>query len=117
LLHPNSCQYPLINYLGITDHIKKVHEKIPCTQCGKLYGASVMKRHIQAQHTPNDQKKFKCEVCGKGFITKDRLSDHNNIHTGEKPHKCKFCSACFASKGTWHMHQRSHLGVRRGVKK
>ena len=55
-------------------------------------------------------KKHKCEVCGKGFSESDRLKDHNNIHTGEKPYLCQFCSACFASKGTHAMHERSHLG-------
>ena len=76
-----------------------------------------MKRHFQSKHTPNDQKKFKCDVCGKGFHLPNRLKDHKHIHTGEKPYKCKFCSACFASQGTHGMHQRSHLGHRRNYGK
>ena len=93
-------------------HNKTAHdEKVPCVHCGKLYGvAARMSVHIQAQHTPNEDKKHKCEVCGKGFSESDRLKDHNNIHTGEKPYLCQFCSACFASKGTHAMHERSHLG-------
>ena len=71
-----------------------------------------MKYHLM-QHAPNDEKKFKCEVCGKGFTEIQRLNDHNNIHTGEKPYKCKFCSACFASRGTLGGHERSHLGHKR----
>lgn len=76
-----------------------------------------MKEHIHSKHTPNDQKKYKCEVCGKGFHTNQKLKEHRHIHTGEKPYKCKYCTACFASKGTHAMHQRSHLGHRRNYSK
>ena len=98
-------------------HIKDVHEKVPCAQCGKMYGSLALPRHIRSTHTPNDQKNYKCEVCGKGFITNQRLKEHNNIHTGEKPYKCKFCTSCFASKGTHAMHERGHLGYRRKYNK
>ena len=77
-----------------------------------LKGESRMKKHLMG-HAPNDEKKFKCGVCGKGFVDIQRLNDHKNIHTGEKPYKCKYCSACFASRGTLGGHERSHLGHRR----
>jgi KRAB domain-containing zinc finger protein len=106
------CEKMLKNSTVLKAHNKTVHdEKVPCVHCGKLYGvAARMSVHIQAQHTPNEDKKHKREVCGKGFSASDRLKDHNNIHNGEKPYKCKFCSFCFASKGTHAMHERSHLG-------
>ena len=77
----------------------------------------LMNRHIQAAHTLPDQKKYKCDLCGKGFITNNKLSEHMNVHTGEKPHKCKFCSACFASKANTIKHERGHLGLGRKLKK
>ena len=62
----------------------------------------------------NDQKRFKCELCGKGFATKQRLKDHTNIHTGERPFMCKYCGASFANNGNCRMHERSmHLGHKR----
>jgi uncharacterized Zn-finger protein len=76
-----------------------VHEKVLCTECGKLFGLNKIKGHIKSAHTPDDQKKYRCDTCGKGFIDNWKLSDHMNVHTGEKPHKCKFCSASFASRG------------------
>ena len=76
-----------------------------------------MSRHIQAAHTLHDQKKYKCDLCGKGFITNNKLSEHMNVHTGEKPYKCKFCSAGFASKANTYKHERGHLGHSRKLKK
>ena len=108
----SKCEIEFSNIHYLKDHIKNVHEKVPCTQCGKLFGLGKgMSRHIDTQHTSNDEKKFRCDECGKTFISNDRLKDHKNIHTGEKPYKCKFCSACFASSGTRYKHQRHHLGT------
>ena len=113
----SQCGKVLKSLIALKTHIKEIHEKVPCTQCGKLYGSSAMTRHIDSTHTPNDQKKYKCEVCGKGFPDSHKFNDHKNIHTGEKPYKCKFCTSCFASKGTHAMHERGHLGYRRKSKK
>ena len=107
------CEKAFRNPMLLKAHTDNVHEKIPCADCGKLIGAPKMWSHIQSQHTPNEDKKHKCEVCGKGFCEKERLKDHKNIHTGEKPYKCKFCSDCFASRGTHAMHERGHLGCGR----
>ena len=94
-------------------HIEWVHMQMPCLECGEMVGRRKMPRHVASKHTSIYDRKFKCDVCGKGFNDKAKLSDHHNVHTGEKPFKCKFCNACFASRGTHAMHQRSHLGHRR----
>ena len=111
------CQSVFRSRSYLDAHKKAVHEKVPCTECGKLFGAKVMKRHIEAAHTPDDQKKYKCDICCKGFAAKQSLEEHKNVHTGEKPHKCKFCSTSFASASTRNMHQRGHLGHHRNSSK
>ena len=108
-------EYPSI--ISLKTHIDTVHKKLPCELCGYLVGKNKMKRHVQSKHTPNDLKKFKCDLCGKGFAVKDNLKDHKNIHTGVKPYKCMYCPLSFASKGTHRMHQRKHLGYRRDFSK
>ena len=111
------CSHEFRSLILLNKHNKAVHEKAPCTECGKMIGVKNMNTHIQAAHTPDNQKKYRCDTCGKGFIDSNRLSDHINVHTGEKPYKCKFCSSCFASRGTYAMHERSHLGRGRKIKK
>ena len=96
--------------VNLKGHIESVHDKMPCPECGAMFGKSFIKRHILAQHTPDNEKKYQCDVCGKGFYAKENYKDHLNIHTGEKPYKCKYCPSAFASKGTHAMHERGHEG-------
>ena len=107
------CGKELRSAISLKGHINRVHEKIPCQECGVLVHSDRMKRHMMATHTPDHLKRFQCELCPKGFATRDNLSDHINVHTGEKPYKCKFCSATFASIGTHGGHVRTHLGIKR----
>ena len=93
------------------------HEKIPCVTCGEMIGKRMMYLHVQNKHTENADKKYKCTFCGKGFSKHQRLKEHTNIHTGERPYMCKFCGASFASQGTHRMHERMvHLGHKRDGK-
>ena len=80
-------------------HMNINHIRIPCEHCGKLLGKAMMKRHIRDCHSSHEDKKFKCEVCGK-FATNDerRLSQHMNIHTGDRPYKCDYCPADFGHR-------------------
>ena len=102
------CNKEFKNEYSMNRHIGNVHEKIPCSDCGRQIGARLMSTHMNKH-----EKRFLCNVCGKGFGTKCDLRDHTNIHNGEKPYVCKFCSKSFASFGTLRMHERSHEGHQR----
>ena len=107
------CDKTFNTYVRAMSHILNIHEKKPCTICGEIFGSTSMTRHIQQAHTANEEKKFKCETCGKGFVANNSLQDHINIHTGEKPHVCKVCGKGFASYGTLRTHERGHAGYKR----
>ena len=88
-----------------------MRSKFPCphTSCQKSYvNSSILKRHIQAFH--NDEKRFKCDTCGKCLASRQNLKEHIYIHSGEKPYKCPYqgCSATFR-QGT---HLSAHKKIR-----
>ena len=91
----------------LNTHKKAVHEKVPCSECGKLFGVTNIKGHMKSVHTPDYQKKFQCDTCGKGFINKQRFSEHLNSHTGEKPFKCTECIKSFVSTELLNRHFQS----------
>merc|ERR1719464_1027782 len=81
--------------------------EIPCSSpCITRRAAT----HMKTKHTPNEDLKFKCDICGKGFISNGKLQNHVNIHTGAKPYKCKFCTAAFGDSANHRAHERAHLG-------
>ena len=66
-------------------HVEDTHNKQQCTFCGALLAARRMKNHVLANHTEEHLKPFICQICRKGFATQEKLGNHMNIHTGNKP--------------------------------
>jgi len=94
----------------LVNHKKNVHEFVTCDLCGMTMNHGKYSFHMQSKHTAEDKKAFYCEMCKKGFISKDKFQDHMNIHTGETPHQCHFCERKFKDKSNRNKHIReSHL--------
>ncbi|CAG6011124.1 unnamed protein product [Menidia menidia] len=59
------------------------------------------------------EKKFKCSMCSRAFITSTKLNVHFMGHVGMKPHKCSVCEKSFTQKS----HVASHMLIHTGAEK
>jgi len=81
----------------------------PCPECGKLFNSKwYVLRHVKTVHTPDDQKKFQCDLCSKGFMTKAAFEGHMNWHNNLKPFKCDWCPSSYQNQSNLMAHQKKH---------
>jgi hypothetical protein len=115
-----------------------VHKEFLCTDCGQtVHGYSTYQKHRQSHvgpfpcdtcsyvgkslvhlaahkkniHLPDAEKPYRCEVCGKGFVSRNKVDIHMmNLHVQSRPYACKFgCGAAYNDKSTLRQHeQRRH---------
>ncbi|XP_004717461.1 zinc finger protein with KRAB and SCAN domains 4 [Echinops telfairi] len=55
---------------------------------------------------------YKCNDCDRSFGRSSSLTEHQKIHTGEKPYQCDACGKGFTRTSYLVQHQRSHVGKR-----
>ena len=83
----------------------KEEKDIICVLCGKTFAdESYLIRHNANVHEDEDNKKFKCQECGKGFNLKHVWQGHMNMHLGLKPFKCQFCGQGYQNNSNLRAH-------------
>ncbi len=53
-------------------------------------------------------KPFSCSHCEKSFSRREKLRDHERIHSGERPYVCDICQKGFADSGNFSNHKKFH---------
>ena len=90
---------------------KRTHtgeKRFKCDVCWKGFNKPSVLVRHKRCHT--GEKPFKCDVCDKGFALSGDLKNHQRIHTGEKPFKCDVCDKAFAVSGSLVRHKIIHTG-------
>nr|CAD7207324.1 unnamed protein product [Timema douglasi] len=90
-------------------HSAQINDKLGTASLGTASSATLKLIHGLIQ---NQQKQFKCEECGKDFVTRSKLNRHGFRHTGQKPHKCDVCGKYFGDVGNLRQHLVIHSGVK-----
>lgn len=88
-------------------HTEKPQGRLECPYCP--YTTDVRSSMTDHERMHSGDRPFSCPSCDKKFTYKHNLVDHQRVHTGEKPYGCNICGQQFRdSSGLW-SHRKLHL--------
>ena len=106
----DQCHFQCTDKYALQKHMKTHEEKKACPECGLK--VRNMKFHMKSSHTSDEMKKFRCQDCGKGFISGKQLENHRmNVHLKLRPHHCRYgCSFSYNDSSNRNQHEKKTHG-------
>lgn len=78
-----------------------------CHLCPKTFRISIgLRRHIREHHLKI--RKYKCDICDRGFTNQRNVNEHRRLHSEERPYKCDTCNNQFKQQASLFIHRRIH---------
>lgn len=107
------CRKPSSSEMRLRQHLYTHNQskKFLCAQCGyTTHNSHLYQTHmLRKDHNPaQDNKQFKCDVCGKAFGAKKILANHKTVHTRERLFQCSICDMRFLTKSNLFIHNYTH---------
>ena len=96
--------------MSLRDHMRDCMKAEQCNLCGAM--VSRINDHIRNVHTAEEDKRFVCNLCGKGFHQKKKLENHKmNNHLKLRPHRCRYgCDIGYNDTSNRNAHERKKHG-------
>ena len=114
------CEKFCVSKKDLSFHYSSEHQELKmfhCNICAKSFGTSIrliyhIKRHKYLIETNANEKKYKCEFCGKLFFREQQVKNRIHIvHEGRKDFKCESCGKFFSESNNLKKHiDRIHKG-------
>ena len=104
------CKICGLSVRDLNRHMKIHVEKTPCPECNVM--VKNLKLHVERIHTLDEDKRFQCQDCGKGFARKNALEVHKmNVHLKQTPFQCRYgCDIAYNDSSNRNAHEKKKHG-------
>lgn len=101
------CGKVFADEIGYKKHIASHTEEgnVECPICHKF----VNRNNFRAHQRTHDSKKFRCDICGNGFVVEKSLKRHvMEVHEKLGRKECEFCGRIFSDSSGYKRHMAKH---------